>query len=59
MAPAHTSDCLTRTAFLEIDWIISLMVRQVSDSRERSRVFEQLFDDGGPLFCFGAAASYV
>jgi hypothetical protein len=44
---------------LEIDRMVSLMVSQVSESRERSRVFEQLFDAGGPLFCFRPAASYV
>jgi hypothetical protein len=45
--------------FLEIDRMVSLMVSQVSDSRERSRVFEQVFDAVGPLFCFRPAASYV
>ncbi len=46
-------------ALLEINRIVSLTVSQVSDSRERSRVFEQIFDTGGPLFRFRPASAYV
>jgi hypothetical protein len=44
---------------LKIDRMVSLLVSQVSDSRERSQVFEQLFDASGPRFCFRPATAYV